>query len=237
VPEVTIRAAPFFFFRLVPTRPGVLYSTHMFNSITGRLSEKRADSICIDTSGVEWELAVPARSVDDFGRVGDEARAFTWLHHYEDGMRLYGFPTEAERSVFKELMKVEGIGPKQALRILSGIRPEALGAALDSDDLAALQKIPGVGPKMAQKMMLALKGKLLAASDAPDRGSSAGPWADIVRALTDMGFDRKATEKAVAEAARGLGAASGEALAEGVGNPERERELFRVALMSLSTGA
>ena len=70
----------------------------MFNSIPGRLSEKRADTICIETGGVEWELAVPARSVDDFGRLGDEARAFAWLHHYEDGMRLYGFPTESDRS-------------------------------------------------------------------------------------------------------------------------------------------
>ena len=120
----------------------------MFNSVSGRLSEKRADSICIDSGGIEWELAVPARSVDDFGRVGEDARAFTWLHHYEDGMRLYGFPTEGDRAAFKELMKVEGIGPKQALRILSGIRPEALGAALEAEDLAALQRIPGVGPKL-----------------------------------------------------------------------------------------
>jgi Holliday junction DNA helicase RuvA len=201
----------------------------MFNSITGRLSEKRADTICIDTGGVEWEISVPARSVDDFGRLGDEARAFTWLHHYDDGMRLYGFPTEADRSVFKELMKVEGIGPKQALRILSGIKSEALGAALDSDDLAALQKIPGVGPKLAQKMMLALKGKLLRPSDpsAAAGGEAGGEWADVVRALSDMGFDRKAAEKAVAAAAKGASGAAG----------EREREVFRAALMALSTGA
>ena len=133
----------------------------MFNSIQGRLSEKRADAICVETSGVEWELSVPARSVDDFGRVGDEVRAFTWLHHYEDGMRLFAFPSAAERAVFLELMKVEGIGPKQALKILSGIRPDALEAALDGDDLAALQRIPGVGPKLAQKMVLALKGRLV----------------------------------------------------------------------------
>jgi Holliday junction DNA helicase RuvA len=201
----------------------------MFNSITGRLSEKRADTICIDTGGVEWEISVPARSVDDFGRLGDEARAFTWLHHYDDGMRLYGFPTEADRSVFKELMKVEGIGPKQALRILSGIKSEALGAALDSDDLAALQKIPGVGPKLAQKMMLALKGKLLRPSDpsAAAGGEAGGEWADVVRALSDMGFDRKAAEKAVAAAAKGASGAAG----------EREREVFRAALMALSRGA
>jgi holliday junction DNA helicase RuvA len=202
----------------------------MFNSVSGRLSEKRADAICIDTGGVEWELSVPARSVDDFGALGDEARAFAWLHHYEDGMRLYGFPTEADRAVFRELMKVEGIGPKQALRILSGIKPEALGAALDSDDLASLQTIPGVGPKLAQKMLLALKGKLVSRPEAEGKGRGAGgEFADVVRALADMGFDRKAAEKAVAEASKGAAGRSA--------SGEREREVFREALLDLSSGA
>jgi len=205
----------------------------MFNSISGRISEKRADTICIETGGVEWELAVPARSVDDFGRLGEEARAFTWLHHYEDGMRLYGFPTEADRSVFRELMKVEGIGPKQALRILSGIRPEALGAALDAEDLASLQKIPGVGPKLAQKMMLSLKGKLVASPQPGSKPGSGGEWADVVRALVDMGYDRKAADKAVAAASK-KAAAKG---AEGPAAGEREREVFRSALLDLSAGS
>ena len=211
----------------------------MFNSISGRLSEKRADTICIDSGGVEWELAVPARSVDDFGRIGDDARAFTWLHHYEDGMRLYGFPSEADRAAFRELMKVEGIGPKQALRILSGIKPDALGAALDSEDLAALQRIPGVGPKMAQKMMLALKGKLVSGPDAQGRGGrvAAGEWADVVRALADMGFDRKAAEKAVAEAARKAASAKSAAGSTAAAGGERAREIFRAALLDLSAGA
>ena len=128
----------------------------MFNSIRGRLSGKRADSICVETGGVEWELSVPVRSIDDFGALDDEVRAFTWLHHYEDGMRLFGFPSPEERSVFLELMKVEGIGPKQALRILSGIRPADLDAALGSEDLAALQRIPGVGPKRATALKVAM---------------------------------------------------------------------------------
>ncbi len=200
----------------------------MFNSIRGELTEKRADSICILTSGVEWEVAVPARSVDDFGAIGSEAIAYTWLHHYEDGMRLFGFPTEADRAVFHELMKVEGIGPRQALRILTGIRTEALEAALEADDLAALQAIPGVGPKLASKMLLSLKGKIVRPGS-PERGAGPragrGEWSDVARALADMGYDRKAAERAVAEAA---GSSS-----EG---PEREREIFRKALIALSAG-
>ncbi len=200
----------------------------MFNSIRGELTEKRADSICIETSGVEWELSVPARSVDDFGTIGCEARAYTWLHHYEDGMRLFGFPNEADRAVFHELMKVEGIGPKQALRILSGIRTESLESALEADDLSALQAIPGVGPKLASKMLLSLKGKIVrpgALSSGRDGGKAPAEWADVARALADMGYDRKSAERAVAEAAR--------AAAPG---PEREREIFRKALLALSAG-
>ena len=149
-------------------------------------------------------------------------------------MRLYGFPTESDRAVFRELMKVEGIGPKQALRILSGVEPEALGAALDAEDLTALQRIPGVGPKLAQKMMLSLKGRLVGGTGAAAKGGkgSPGEWADVVRALADMGFDRKAAEKAVAEAGA-RAAAQGGGLASG----EREREIFRSALLDLSSGA
>jgi Holliday junction DNA helicase RuvA len=202
----------------------------MFNSIRGTLSEKRADSVCIETQGLEWEISVPARSVDDFGRVGGEARAFTWLHHYEDGMRLYGFSSAAERSVFLELMKVEGIGPKQALRVLSGIGPDALEAALEAEDLKALQKVPGVGPKLAQKMMLALKGKLVRLSEEPGKpgreGSAPPEWADLVRALADMGFDRRAVEAEVTRLSADIPP-----------GPEKERELFKRSLLVLSGGA
>jgi len=199
----------------------------MFNSITGRLSEKRLDSICLEAGGIEWDISVPARSLDDFGELGAQARAFTWLHHYEDGMRLFGFASAEERNVFLELMKVDGIGPKQALRVLSGIRPRDLDAALEADDLAALQRVPGVGPKLAQKMLLTLKGRLVltsAAGKTSQRGQ--GEWADVVRALADMGFDRKVVERRVAELAAGIEP-----------GPERERELFRRALLDLSAGA
>lgn len=202
------------------------YTAAMLNSLRGRLSEKRADSICIETGGIEWELFVPGRSIDDFGHIGEESRVFCWLHHYEDGMRLYGFPSEAERSVFLELLKVEGIGPKQALRVLSGISPESLEAALEAEDLASLQRIPGVGPKLAQKMLLALKGRLARPSISTSRpGAKGATWADVVRALADMGFDRREAERVVAEKAQELGSGA-----------EGEGELFRLALLELSTG-
>jgi Holliday junction DNA helicase RuvA len=199
----------------------------MFNSIRGLLTEKRPDSVCVDTAGVEWEFFVPTRSIDDFGSLGSETRVFTWLHHYEDGMRLFGFPTREERIVFLELMKVEGIGPKQALRVLSGIGPEALDLALEAEDLGALQRVPGVGPKLAQKMLLALKGKLVLRPERPsDNRRPPSPWGDVIKALADMGFDRKEAERVVAAKAEGLAGSEG-----------AEKEIFRLALLELSTGA
>ncbi len=198
----------------------------MFNSIRGILTERRSDAICVDTGGVEWELAVPSRSVEDFGPLGSETRAFTWLHHYEDGMRLFAFPSAEERGLFLELLKVDGIGPNKALHVLSGIAPSALEAALEGEDLATLQKVPGVGPKVAQKMVLALKGKLVRVPETPRAArAEAGPWADIVRALADMGFDRLEAERVVAEQAA--------VTAPGAG---AEKEIFRLALLALSTG-
>ncbi len=199
----------------------------MLNRILGKLSGRSADSLYVLTGGVEWDISVPARTLALFGPVGGEVEVFVWLHHWDEGMRLFGFPTEAERSLFLDLTKVEGIGPKQALKILSGISPQDLKLALDSGDLAALRQIPGVGPKLGQKMVLALKGKLVDVDSSGSGGLPASPWDDLVSALVDMGFDRRAAEKAVRSKAASI--------SPGLGK-EGEAELFRQALLELSSG-
>ena len=224
---------------LADSRRCVLYSLDMFNSITGRLSEKRADTICIDTGGVEWELSVPARSVDDFGRIGDEARAFAWLHHYEDGMRLYGFPTESDRAVFRELMKVEGIGPKQAMRILSGIRPEALGAALDAGDLARASSDSGRGAQARPKDDARPQGQARERARGEREGSARrgrrvgrrgqGPRR---HGLRPQGGREGRPRPRPRDAERLPGKRR-----KARGSGEREREIFRAALLDLSAGA
>ncbi|MBP7096283.1 MAG: Holliday junction branch migration protein RuvA [Spirochaetia bacterium] len=196
----------------------------MLNSVRGEITEKRFDRLRVDTGGVEWEFLVSGRSIDAFGAVGGTARVFAWLLHTDKDMRLFGFPTEAEREVFLQLIKVDGIGPKAALKILTGIPHAELALALETEDLARLERVPGLGHKTSQKLVLALKGKLVsgAAGASP---AKAGPHEDIVRALVEMGFERKATAAAVKEAAREAGALSGQAL---------EQELFRRALVALS---
>lgn len=197
----------------------------MFNAIRGTLCYKGADSIRVDNNGIEWELLVPARSVDSFGRIGDETRALCWLLHREDQMRLFGFVSEAERALFIELLTVEGIGPKQAIKILGGIGADDLERALDAEDLARLEAVPGLGKKTAQKLVFALKGKLPSRATA-SRTEPAGPHDDIVRALVDMGYDRRRALDAIVriEATPGLPEAAA----------DRERELFRRVIVELS---
>ena len=95
----------------------------MFNSISGRITAKLPNTLYIENNGIEWDLMVSSLALDSFGLVGDTARVYVWLYHREDQMRLYGFPSPEERDIFLELTKVDGIGPKQAVRILSSIRP------------------------------------------------------------------------------------------------------------------
>lgn len=203
----------------------------MFNSITGTITAKLPASIYIENNGIEWDISVPSLSLDSFGTVGTSARVYTWLYHREDQMRIFGFASPRERDLFTDLMKVEGVGPKQAIKILSSIPVLELEAALDDGDLSRLQAAPGIGTKTAQKMILALKGKLTYAEDA-GKGKGSGPKSaheDVVQALSGMGFDRKAALDAVESisldlAAKGFGGTTA----------DFEKELFRRAIVALS---
>lgn len=173
--------------------------TAMFNSLTGTITAKLPQTVHLDTSGIEWELSVPDSSLDSLPPVGSLARIFTWMLHREDAMKLFGFASPQERSLFLDLLKVDGVGAKGALKIMSGISPAQLTQALDSEDLAQLERLPGVGKKTAQKMMLALKGKLsFGESPVPRSAAATSRWQDLVQALVDMGYDRRDCEAVLA---------------------------------------
>ncbi len=195
----------------------------MFNSLTGEITFKGDERLCLQVGGVEWDLTVSRKAVDRLPAAGQVARIYTHLVHREDAMRLYGFADEAERALFLDLQKVDGVGPRGALKMLSGVDREAFAAALDRDDLDALSAVPGVGKKTAQKIILALKGKLTPVGDGKGRPVEE----DITTALVGMGFDRKTARSAVAAA---LNAVAGRKLS----GEELERELLRQALSSAS---
>lgn len=192
----------------------------MFESISGILTLHERERLCVEVHGIEWEIAVSAYSSAAFGEVGSHVKVFTWLYHREDALRLFGFSNVQERTLFLSLTKVEGIGPKQALKVLSSISSQALCAALDTGDLCALQRIPGIGKKTAQRMLLALKGTLAltdaascAQSQTDDRAAhpsnlGCAPHAmeieDLVTALVQMGYDRKMAAEVIAQESAAL---------------------------------
>jgi len=194
----------------------------MFNSVKGTISQKLAGSIFIFTGALEWEISVPATDIGALPPIGDEARIFTWLYHREDQMKLYGFISPARRDTFLELLKVDGIGPKAALKIMGGIGQEELEEALENEDLARLEAVPGLGKKTAQKIILALKGKIVKAQVLPE-----SPYADLLEALTGMGYDRKAAADVLARVDREL--------KPELGGAEREKLLFKQAIVYLSS--
>ncbi len=191
----------------------------MFNSVTGEITYKGEERLCVQTGGVEWELVVSRRALDRLPPVGQIARIYTHLVHREDAMRLYGFSDPAERALFLDLQKVDGVGPRGALKMLSGVDREQFSQALDRDDLDALSSIPGVGRKTAQKIILTLKGKLTPTTEMQGRSTEN----DITTALVGMGFDRKTAKAAVLEALKAI---------EGrqMKGEELERELFKRAV-------
>ncbi|MDR1903058.1 MAG: Holliday junction branch migration protein RuvA [Treponema sp.] len=193
----------------------------MFNSIRGIITGKSADTVYLLTGGIEWDITVPAKDIERLPSPGEEGKVYTWLYHKEDQMRLYGFADEAGRNTFLELIKVEGIGPRGGIKIMGGIGREELEQALETEDLARLEQVPGLGKKTAQKMLLALKGKL---TRIPQPGS-AGPYSDLVKALEDMGYDRRSAAAALEKAA-----ASAD---PGLSRSEKEQVVFREAILSL----
>jgi len=192
----------------------------MFNSLTGTLTEKRIDTICLATGGLEWEIAFPSRSVEGLPETGTRIRVFTYLNHREDQLTLFGFSSQKEREAFLQLLKVDSVGPRLALKILSGIDVDAFAGAVEQDDLSTLTSVPGLGKKTAQKILLTLKGRLQSTE-------RVGDHAEIVTALVDMGFDRREAGEAVRRTAGGLDADS-------LPPAEFERELIRLSIRALS---
>lgn len=205
----------------------------MFNSITGIITGKFPKQLFIENNGIEWDICVPDSNLDMLGVVGSEAKVYTYLQHTDMIMCLYGFASADERSLFLDLLKVDGVGPKGALKIMSSVSSCRLMEVLENGDMEMLEKIPGVGKKTAGKMMLTLKGKLKISENSGGvvRVAAAAPYADVVTSLASMGYDKRTVEQKVAQLVEEL---SKEAGFTEKSQKEREDLLFRRAIVSLA---
>ncbi len=206
----------------------------MFNSINGIITAKFPKQVFIETNGIEWDLCVPDSNLDMLPPVGNEARVFTWLQHTDQLMTLYGFASADERSLFLDLLKVDGVGPRGAVKIMSSVSSSRLTEILENGDLEMLEKIPGVGKKTAGKMILTLKGKLKLSENAGGtvvRVAAASPYADVVSSLASMGYDKRLVEQKIAQLVELL---TNESDFAEKSQKEREDLLFRRALVELA---
>jgi Holliday junction DNA helicase RuvA len=171
--------------------------------LTGILLEKTVPRLVLDVGGVGYDLQVPLSTFYAVGEPGARVALRVHTHVREDAIQLFGFVTPLELALFDRLIGVNGIGPKVALDVLSGIEPGDLVRAIKSTDLARLTKIPGVGRKTAERLVLELKDRLPQAALDAASGSGAvpedetGPRADVLSALANLGYQRASVEKTV----------------------------------------
>jgi Holliday junction DNA helicase RuvA len=161
----------------------------VIGSLAGLLVEKEAPRLLIDVQGVGYEVETPMSTFLSLPAVGSTVRLR--IHHVlrEDASLLYGFATEPERSLFRALLKVNGVGPKMALSILSGVSAEAFQAAVACEDSAGLTRIPGVGRKTAERLVVEMRDYFKAVPggrSAP--GVAASPREEALHALLALGY-------------------------------------------------
>ena len=131
----------------------------MIGRLKGILLEKQPPEILLDVQGVGYELLLPMTSFYNLPEIGQEATLFTHLVVREDAHLLFGFAQKTDRTLFRELIKTNGVGPKLVLAILSAMSVEDFAYAIEREELSKLVKIPGVGKKTAERLLVELKGK------------------------------------------------------------------------------
>jgi Holliday junction DNA helicase RuvA len=143
----------------------------MIGFVRGRLVVKTPPHLTVDVGGVGYDIEAPMSTFYTLPAVGSEVRLLTHLVVREDAHILYGFGTQEERTLFRNLLKVSQIGPKIALSILSGVSVEGFATLVKLQDPAALTRIPGVGRKTAERVLMEMKDKLDALNEATVKGA------------------------------------------------------------------
>jgi holliday junction DNA helicase RuvA len=186
----------------------------MIGRLAGILLEKNPPHLLIDCHGVGYEVDVPMSTFYNLPANGEPVVLLTQLIVREDAHLLFGFLTAQERTAFRELLKITGVGARMALAVLSGMSVHELSQAITLQDAARLTRVPGIGKKTAERLLLELKGKLgadlgpLAAEASPSDHAS-----DILNALLALGYSEKEALAAIKNVPAGTGVSEGIKLA------------------------
>mgnify|MGYP005621039711 FL=1 len=163
----------------------------MIGRIKGYLVEKTPPFILLDAQGVGYEIEVPMTTFFNLPEVGSEITLLTHLVVREDAHLLFGFATHIERQMFRQLIKINGIGAKVALSILSSIESNELANAIKTDDTNILIKIPGIGKKTAERLVLELKDKIKDLDVTKSSKILVTNIDDIENALISLGYSNR----------------------------------------------
>ena len=173
----------------------------MISRLTGILAAKRAPQILIDCSGVGYEADVSMTTYYQLPEVGEQISIWTHLLVKDDSHSLVGFKGEQERRLFRQLIRVNGVGPKMALTILSGIDDQQFALCISNNDVAMLTRLPGVGKKTAERLIIEMRDKvdaLVGESPSPQLASSAhSVVSEAIEALQALGYRAADAEKMI----------------------------------------
>jgi len=184
----------------------------MIGRITGTLIEKSPPVVCVDVNGVGYEIDVPMSTLYTLPDTGARVTLYTHLAIREDAHVLFGFASATERSAFRELIKVSGVGARTALAVLSGLSVAELTHAITLQETGRLTRVPGIGKKTAERLLLEMRGKLgadlgILTHSVPDHQT------DIVNALLALGYSDKESAAALKKLPEGVEVSEGIRLA------------------------
>jgi len=179
-------------------------ATPMIGRLRGTLITKRPPWVLVEVGGVGYELEVPMSTLYDLPDVGKEVILLTHYAHKEDTAALYGFLRDDERSLFRDLQKVSGIGARISLAVLSGVSTSEFARLVQAGDIAALTRIPGIGKKTAERIVVELRdrvGNVMAAAPAGATPVARDPRSEAEAALQQLGYKQAEAARLAAAAA------------------------------------
>ncbi|HGM6320669.1 Holliday junction branch migration protein RuvA [Serratia ureilytica] len=186
----------------------------MIGRLRGNILEKQPPLVLLEANGVGYEVHMPMTCFYELPELGQEAIVFTHFVVREDAQLLYGFNDKQERALFRELIKVNGVGPKLALAILSGMSAQQFVSAVEREEITALVKLPGVGKKTAERLVVEMKdrfkglnGDLFNSSEislpsAAEKAPEADAEAEAVSALVALGYKPQEASRMVSKIAK-----------------------------------
>jgi len=177
----------------------------MIASLQGVVDLLGGDWVIVNVGGVGFRVHLPSSVLSTLGTVGEEVKLYTHLHVKEDGFSLYGFSSPDELHLFETLLGVSGLGPRLALAMLSTMSAEQLTMAIATGSIELLTTVPGIGRKVANRLVLELKDKIGAGLIAVPAGQVAEEHAEVLAALTSLGYSVAEASRAVATLPRSDG--------------------------------